>query len=425
MKSIREKVLKKLSSFDVALSESESIEATESIKSGKVVILGIPCRRSFKCGSSSWISSCSFSKTIETSKTSPVSTHEHGENLIGIDSIHLLSIHREGKVLAITSHSAETTHVSLTEIWEILSIHIVLGMHGSGIVEFSLLWVSEDVLSFIDVPEHSGGFILLDLGLVSVSVRMVLECHFLVCFFDFIVFGIFGYSQNRIVIFFLGLLLFLFGLVDFGLEINFRIQFLNFGIILNRSWILSSFHVDFSPLDIWFQVIGVEFYWSVQVLRSFNPHLAFHVGKCSVGVNDGVKFLVVRVKVQGLGVLGLGTCPVTRLDELVAFLFESFALVGFGKRPLAFGVFWVKSDALSEISFSLGAVSTVQFKQSLEIHGFRGLVLINCFELSQSFLSVTSFCQTLDLGKFKLLVVGNLVDQIRYTRKRLIVVFVL
>ena len=82
---------------------------------------------------------------------------------------------------------------------------------------------------------------------------------------------------------------------------------------------------------------------------------------------------------------------------------------------MAFGVFWVKSDALREISFSLGAVSTVQFKQSLEIHGFRGLVMINRFELSQSFLSVTSFCQTLDLGKFKLLVVGNLVDQIRYT----------
>jgi hypothetical protein len=160
-----------------------------------------------------------------------------------------LSIYRESKVLAIASHSAETTHVSITEIWGILFIDMVLGMHGSWIVKFSLFWVSEDILSWVDVPEHSGGFILLDLRLVSVSVRMVLECHFVVRFLDFIVFCIFGDSQNRIVIFFLGLLFFLFGLVDFGLEINFWIQFLNLGIILNRSWILSSFHVDICPYD--------------------------------------------------------------------------------------------------------------------------------------------------------------------------------
>ena len=72
---------------------------------------------------------------------------------------------------------------------------------------------------------------LLDLPFISVSVRMVLQSHLLVCLFDLLVGGSFLDTENSIVVLFLGFSLLLFSQGYFVFEIDRRVQLLDFCVV--------------------------------------------------------------------------------------------------------------------------------------------------------------------------------------------------
>lgn len=114
----------------------------------------------------------------KTSKAA--SSHKHWENLVWINTVHLLAIHLKCKRFSITSHSSrwETFHITKTshimlEIWEISS-HLWICMHRSRIVKFSFFGICQYILCFINISKYFWSFILLYLRFVSVSIRMIL-----------------------------------------------------------------------------------------------------------------------------------------------------------------------------------------------------------------------------------------------------------
>lgn len=98
-------------------------------------------------------------------------------------------------------------------------------------------------MSFCNILELFCCLLLLYLTLSSVSIWVVLQSQSFVGFLYFSLCCIPRNSQNIIVVFFLGLSLFLFSLLYLSLQVDCWINFLDFGVVMDSCSVFLSFHV--------------------------------------------------------------------------------------------------------------------------------------------------------------------------------------
>jgi hypothetical protein len=129
-----------------------------------------------------------------------------------------------------------------------------------------LLCIGEASIGFCNFFELPGGLFLFCFVLVSVPIWMELEGKSFIGLLDLLIRGISIDLQDLVVVLLLRFLLLLLRLFDFGAEIYAGIEFLDLVVVHNGCGVLSSLHVQVSPSDEGFIVVGIELQRSIQVI---------------------------------------------------------------------------------------------------------------------------------------------------------------